>query len=139
MSNKTQGIILLLAAIVVLVSDRFNTNFAVLFAAGVLVIMAVWGFVKDSRFRGNGNEDGLEVEGKEKQPINPEQIKIKQEHLQKVMEMAAANNQITNDDVQFALGVSDKTAERYLQELVAQGKLTQVGETGRRVFYQAKQ
>ncbi len=43
--------------------------------------------------------------------------------------------QITNDDVQRALGVSDTTAADYLSALEAQGKIRQVGGTGHAVHY----
>ena len=52
--------------------------------------------------------------------------------------MAASKEQITNDEVEKALGVSDKTAERYLQELVDSGKLIQLGNRGRAVAYKLK-
>ena len=43
--------------------------------------------------------------------------------------------EITNDDVQEALGVSDATASRYLTELEEQGRIEQIGEEGRHVSY----
>lgn len=43
--------------------------------------------------------------------------------------------EITNDDVQEALGVSDATASRYLTELEERGEITQIGEEGRHVSY----
>lgn len=46
---------------------------------------------------------------------------------------------ITNNDVEKLLGVSDATATRYLDELEKQGKVKQVGKTGRSVYYQLKQ
>lgn len=45
---------------------------------------------------------------------------------------------ITNNDVEKLLGVSDATATRYLDELEKQGKVRQVGKTGRSVYYQLK-
>lgn len=43
--------------------------------------------------------------------------------------------QITNDDVQKLLGVSDATATRLLEELQGDGKVVQHGEAGRGVYY----
>lgn len=43
---------------------------------------------------------------------------------------------ITNNDVEKLLGVSDATATRYLDELEKQGKVRQVGERGRFVYYE---
>lgn len=70
--------------------------------------------------------------------INPEQVKQRRDNLERVLEMAREKGEISNDDVQKALGVSDATAERYLQELESQGKLGQIGQRGARVIYKIK-
>jgi len=80
----------------------------------------------DFRLRGNGRV------------INPEQQQQKHENLKKVWEMARSKGEIANDDVERALGVSNATAERYLQELESQGKLEQIGKTGIKVVYRQK-
>lgn len=58
---------------------------------------------------------------------NPEQSEKREENLQKVLELAREKDEIRNDDVQYALGVSDATATRYLDELENQGKLVSSG------------
>jgi predicted HTH transcriptional regulator len=108
-----------------------------------LIIGLVVGYVA-GRMMSKGNNLSvpaglLPSEGEKGTIINPEQVRQRQEHLQKVLEMAKSNNQITNDEVQKALGVSDKTTERYLQELENQGKLLQVGERGMKVAYKINQ
>ena len=55
------------------------------------------------------------------------------------MEMARQKKEITNDDVEKGLGVSDATAQRYLQELESQGKLVQIGTRGKYVKYAISQ
>ncbi len=67
--------------------------------------------------------------------INPEQVRVRRENLEKVMVMAREKGEIANDDVEKGLGVSDATAQRYLQELESQGKLTQIGTRGKYVKY----
>src|SRR3989338_5615675 len=62
--------------------------------------------------------------------INPEQVRVRRENLEKVMVMAREKGEIANDDVEKGLGVSDATAQRYLQELEVQGKLVQIGTRG---------
>ena len=89
----------------------------------------VWVVLKrklDSRFRGNDRV------------INPEQQRKKRENVEKIWEMARSKGEIANDDVERALGVSNATAERYLQELELQGRLEQVGRTGVKVIYKPK-
>ena len=51
------------------------------------------------------------------------------------MEQFAKQTEITNDEVEKLLHVSDATATRYLSELEKRGKLKQVGTTGRGVLY----
>lgn len=82
----------------------------------------------DSRLRGSDTASNP----------NQEKIEQRQENLEKVLELARQNGGITNDDVEEALGVSDATAERYLQELEKAGKLVQVGGVGRAVRYRLK-
>ena len=43
---------------------------------------------------------------------------------------------VFNADIQKLLNISDATAERYLDELEKEGKLKQVQEVGRGVYYQ---
>jgi len=44
------------------------------------------------------------------------------------MDLARQKGEITNDDVQYNLKISDSTAERYLEELTDSGKLERQGE-----------
>ncbi|MDD4804615.1 MAG: DUF977 family protein [Candidatus Pacebacteria bacterium] len=50
--------------------------------------------------------------------------------------MESGNQPLTNNHVEQMLGISDATAERYLQELEEEGIIRQVGKTGRDVFYE---
>lgn len=59
----------------------------------------------------------------------------KEKNKQKILELFNGKDKITNDDVQKSLGVSDKTAQRYFNELQAEGKIKQTGETGLGVYY----
>jgi Fic family protein len=91
--------------------------------------LGVWMLMRrrlDSRLR--GNDRGV---------INPEQMEKKQENLERVLQIAKEKGQIRNDDVQSALGVSDATATRYLDQLEKQGKLVQSGSK-KGVIYRTK-
>lgn len=44
-------------------------------------------------------------------------------------------NKITNDQVEKLLHVSDSTATRYLDQLEKEGKIRQVGKTGKYIHY----
>ena len=59
----------------------------------------------------------------------------KQKKLEKIMTALNSKKQITNDEVEKLLHVSDATATRYLSALVKQGKIKQTGKTGHYVAY----
>ncbi|KKW14522.1 MAG: hypothetical protein UY54_C0015G0020 [Parcubacteria group bacterium GW2011_GWA2_50_10b] len=46
------------------------------------------------------------------------------------------NHPLTNNDVEVMLSISDATATRYFDELEKEGKVRQVGKTGRYVNYE---
>lgn len=52
------------------------------------------------------------------------QAKRKQENKQKILDFLQKNGRIQNNDVEKLAGVSNATAERYLNELEKEGKLT---------------
>ena len=62
------------------------------------------------------------------------QLRI-QKTLLKVMALFAKQTEITNDEVEKLLHVSDATATHYLAKLEKRGKIRQVGTTGRGVKY----
>lgn len=66
------------------------------------------------------------------------QVEQKAENKQKILEFIQANGKIQNNDVEKLAGVSNATAERYLDELEKEGKLTQHGSIGQNVFYTRK-
>ena len=75
---------------------------------------------------------------KKKQTIIYQSPKRKgvEEKKNKILELLKDKNKITNNDVEKLLNVSDASATNYLQELENEGKIKQVGKTGRSVFYE---
>jgi len=67
-----------------------------------------------------------------------EQAAKKAENKKKILEFVQAHEKIQNNDVEKLSGVSNATAERYLDELEKEGKLTQHGAIGQSVFYTLK-
>ena len=59
----------------------------------------------------------------------------KAKKLEKILALFSTKQNITNDEVEKLLHVSDATATRYLSELERQGKVKQVGKTGHAVSY----
>ncbi len=66
------------------------------------------------------------------------QVEHKTENKQKILAFVQQHGKIKNNDVEKLVGVSNATAERYLDELEKEGKLTQHGIIGQGVFYTPK-
>ncbi|MSR78935.1 MAG: DUF977 family protein [Candidatus Taylorbacteria bacterium] len=66
------------------------------------------------------------------------QMEQKVENKQKILAFVQEHGKIQNNDVEKLAGVSNATAERYLDELEKEGKLTQHGTIGQSVFYTPK-
>lgn len=66
------------------------------------------------------------------------QTEQKTENKQKILAFVQEHKRIQNNDVEKLAGVSNATAERYLDELEKEGKLTQHGTIGQSVFYTSK-
>src|SRR3989338_5066629 len=60
----------------------------------------------------------------------------KRKKLDKIMAKLSENGQITNDEVEKLLHISDATATRYLQSLEKENRIKQTGATGKAVFYE---
>lgn len=88
----------------------------------VLGMLAVWIIMRNKQ--AGGSLDLIE-----------KQAEQKAEHLQRIMQLLLNYDKITNEDVRKELGVSDATAVRYFDELEKQGKVRQVGKTGKYTFY----
>lgn len=91
------------------------------------VVFAKWRF--ESQMRANT------ALSSDNNVVNQQRVEEKQKHLDQIMVSFNSDEEITNDKVEHLLGVSDTSAERYLDELEKSGKLTQVGRTGRSVTY----
>ena len=66
------------------------------------------------------------------------QTEQKTENKQKILAFVQEHGKIQNNDVEKLAGVSNATAERYLDELEKEGRLTQHGTIGPGVFYSLK-
>lgn len=66
------------------------------------------------------------------------QMEQKAENKQKILTFVQTHGKIQNNDVEKLTGVSNATAERYLDDLEKEGKLAQHGTIGQNVFYTPK-
>ncbi|PIR46582.1 MAG: hypothetical protein COV07_03565 [Candidatus Vogelbacteria bacterium CG10_big_fil_rev_8_21_14_0_10_45_14] len=79
---------------------------------------------------------GLIFSRRHSKSFNDEQTENKENNKRKILELLNTKHQITNNDVENSLEVSDATAERYLNELEKEGKVKQVDRTGKHVYYE---
>lgn len=93
----------------------------------VFIIVAITG-VALGMYIARRNNGGL---------ISEQEVR-KTKNKQKILEFIQANGKTQNNDVEKLVGVSNATAERYLDELEKEGKLTQHGTIGQNVFYTLK-
>ncbi len=66
------------------------------------------------------------------------QMEQKTANKQKILDFLNTHEKVQNNDEEKLTGVSNATAERYLDELEKEGKLTQHGTIGQSVFYTLK-
>ena len=74
------------------------------------------------------------IDDKQNKALQPEQVTQKTERKQKILDFLRENREIKNNNVEKLFNVSDSTAERYLNELEKEGKITQHGAIGQNVF-----
>ncbi|MDD5291230.1 MAG: hypothetical protein PHZ04_03915 [Patescibacteria group bacterium] len=66
---------------------------------------------------------------------NAKRLKKVEENEKKILDYALANNRVDNKAARELTGLSDDRARFYLNKLEKQGKLTQMGKTGPKIFY----
>jgi len=100
-------------------------NQILLFIIGIILGGgAVWFLLRNSASNKN-----------EMAQIMQKRFEEKEDKKQKILNFIAQKGKITNDEAESLLGISDKTAERYFNELEKEGKIKQAGKIGRGVFY----
>lgn len=62
----------------------------------------------------------------------------KRENKEKILALLAERDSASNHDIREALKISDRTVIRYMDELEKEGRVEQVGNTGRGVAYRLK-
>jgi len=103
---------------------------------GVVVAVAFLFWVAKREARMYGTSTGEEFVGICKSAI--ETASQKENRKQKVLAMIQERGELSNIKIREELGVSSRTAVRYLDELEKENKVEQVGNTGRNVIYRLK-
>lgn len=81
---------------------------------------------------------GVYMARRSKTGLIEEQTERKAENKKKILKFVQTNGKIKNNDAEKLAGVSNATAERYLDELEHEGILVQHGTIGQNVFYTLK-
>ncbi len=80
----------------------------------------------------------LKMGGRVEPDLIAKQAKEKEENKQKILGLFEKQHEVSNNDVEKLLSVSDRSATRYMEELQREGKVEQIGSTGRSVVYKQK-
>ena len=115
-------------AVFVLLTAMWDPRASGIVAIAALACLAFYRFSTDTGVSG-GKVAPVAPAG------NPAQMQEKWKHFDEILAYARGKESVTNDEIEKLLGVSDATAERYLNELEGKGKLRQVGKTGKSVYY----
>jgi len=91
---------------------------------------------KSKRSKLKKSESEKETSGIAK--VNESRQSAKAKAKDKILKLFDTKTEITNDDVQKLLSVSDATATNYLDELEREGHIIQIGKEGRGVKYTRK-
>ncbi len=73
---------------------------------------------------------------RDKSGLEVEQASDKKKNLESILGLLETNTPLTNNHIEQMLGIPESTVTRYMDELERQGKVRQVGTTGRDVFYE---
>jgi hypothetical protein len=132
MNNKIEGVIAIVAGLLVMFSAMWDARVSLGVAVVALLGLGIWQLVQYKQ-----SMAGI------KPGVIEKQAELKEENKRKILkfleEKALVADQdelkILNNDVEKLLGVSNATAERYLHELEKEGVLKQVGIVGQSVYY----
>ncbi len=104
---------------------------------------AAWLFLRKSCSRHSDILENVGMSGSnprtgevDKEPLIKKQAREKEENKQSILGILENQSPLTNNHVEQLLGISDATATRYFDELEKEGKVRQVGKTGRHVYYE---
>lgn len=67
--------------------------------------------------------------------VNKERFPFKERRKDMLIKHLKDRGELTNNEAQELLGVSDSTITTYFDELEVEGKVVQIGKTGRGVYY----
>ena len=107
----------------------------ILFIILVLIALVVLVYIRQ---RTRGGDSGIAKKAAGIYSFALEQTVRKNANKEKIMELFKERPELTNADIREKLGVTERSVVRYMDELEKSGKVEQVGDSGRGVFYRLK-
>lgn len=144
MPKKTLATISILAALLVLFSAMLEPIVSALIAGLALLVLGFYMMINRNRDSSAAHKnDNIEHppassktgNSKKQSALVQKQAEEKEYNKETILDLFKTKNSLTNNDVEKFLAVSDATATRYLDELEKEGKIKQIGKTGRFVTY----
>lgn len=89
---------------------------------------------REARLASKERDEYVEI-GKGLAEYNQKVQKKKDEVKNKILEILEGESKISNRDITNKLNISRASVIRYLDELEAEGKVKQIGKTGKMVYY----
>lgn len=75
-------------------------------------------------------------ERKKRESLIEKQAREKEANKKAILGLLETQGKLTNNHIEKMIGISDATAERYMNELEKEGRVKQVGDTGAGVYYE---
>ena len=108
----------------------------------IIVFLLIFVFLYRSRYSDTKNrtkEDNIvKIIGEGLSQHQKEIQKVKEDRKSQILELFKTKGELTNNDVEKSLGVSDATTTRYFDELEKEGAIEAFGDSKRATKYRLK-
>jgi len=108
----------------------------------IIIFLLIFVFLYKYRYSDTKNKvkenDSVKIIGEGLSRHQKEVQEIKENRKSQILELFKTKGELTNNDVEKFLGVSDATATRYLDELEKEGIIEALGDTKRATKYRLK-
>ena len=108
----------------------------------IIIFLLIFVFLYKSRYSNTKNKakgnDSVKIIGEGLNQYQKELQKIKENRKSQILELFKTKRELTNNDVEKFLGISDATVTRYLDELEKEGIIEAFGDSKRVTKYRLK-
>ena len=112
------------------------------FLSLIIIFLLIFVFLYKSRYSNTKDkakgDDSVKIIGGGLDRYQKELQEIKENRKSQILELFKTRGELTNNDVEKFLGVSDATATRYFDELEKEGIIEVFGDSKRAIKYRLK-